>query len=55
MGNGTNVSPNTIMHQHLTRVVEAYQEVLRADERRLHEAMLDYEMACWAQRLRRAA
>ncbi len=43
------------MHDQLERVVDAYRGLLRADERRLQEAMLEYERTCWAERMKRAA
>lgn len=55
MGNGTLVSRPEMLLDRLTDVVGAYRGLLRADERRLHEAMLEYERQCWAAAAKRAA
>lgn len=44
-----------MIHERLVRVVDAYRGLLRADERRLHEAMLEFEQSCWAESIRQAA
>jgi hypothetical protein len=43
------------MLSRLSNVVSAYRGLLRADERRLHEAMLEYERQCWAAAAKRVA
>lgn len=55
MSNSTDESTADVMHDQLERVVDAYRGLLRADERRLQEAMLEYERTCWAERMKRAA
>ena len=54
MSNGTQVSPK-VLRERLETTVDAYRGLLRADERRLHEAMLEFERSCWAESLRHAA
>ena len=54
MSNGTQVSPK-VLRERLTTAVDAYRGLLRADERRLHEAMLEFERSCWNGSLDRAA
>ena len=55
MSNGTKkISPDTLRDR-LVQVIESYRGLLRADERRLHEAMLDFERSCWQKCTQRAA
>jgi hypothetical protein len=54
MGNSTLVTTREGMLSRLSDVVSAYRGLLRADERRLHEAMLEYERQCWAVAAKRA-
>ena len=55
MSNSTNESTAIGIQDQLGRVVDAYRGLLRADERHLQEAMLEYERSCWAERVKRAA
>ena len=55
MGNSTKDLTPKVVRDRLETLVEAYRGLLRADERRLHDAMLEFERACWAERTRRAA
>ena len=43
------------MRERLDTIVNAYRGLLQADERKLHEAMLEYERSCWKARLGKAA
>ena len=54
MSNAEQVTPDAIRTR-LGTLVDAYRVVLQADERRLHEAMLEYERSCWAASMLRAA
>lgn len=54
MSNSTQVSPK-LLRERLETMVDAYRGALRTDERRLHEAMLEYERSCWTQMQKRLA
>ena len=55
MSNGTKDFAPQALHTKLTTIVEAYRGVLLSDERRLLEAMLEFERSCWAEWRRHAA
>ncbi len=55
MGNSTKEITSDPMRDRLATLLSAYRGLLRADERRLHEAMLDFERTCWAESMGRAA
>lgn len=47
MSNGTQVSPK-LLRERLETMVDTYRGILLTDERRLHDAMLEFERSCWA-------
>ena len=55
MSNSTKVPAPKIAQNQLATLVDIYRELLRSDERRLHEAMLEYERSCWTSSCRRSA
>lgn len=55
MSNGTKDFGPLTLHDKLSNLLERYRIVLRSDERRLHEAMLEFERDCWREWRGRAA
>jgi hypothetical protein len=55
MSNGTAAWQPEMMRDRLRALVDQYHGTLCADERRLLEAMLEFERSCWAERAKRVA